>query len=171
VATEGILRSLHPDLNVMEVALPYAKQLLAGRYDLSQLQGGLLRTLLRLQGLASDLPVQLSQILLDLESGKFSVNVRADQFDRMIAGVRSAAMIAFLGLCACGFIVGAFIAFAPQPWQVAGIPGMGVLGVAGAAALFGATFTWYVFGGRFHKLRLTSLLKRSSRSGRGISGR
>ena len=29
-----------------------------------------------------------------------------------------------------------------------------------AAALFGATFTWYLFGGRFHKLRLTSFLKR-----------
>jgi len=160
VATEGILRSLHPDLNVMEVALPYAKQLLAGRYDLDSLQGGLLRTLLRLQGLASDLPVQLSQILLDLESGKFSVNVKADQFDRMISSVRSAAVIAFLGLCACGFIVGAFIAFAPNQWTLGGLPGMGVLGVAGAAALFGATFTWYLFGGRFHKVRLTSLFKR-----------
>src|SRR6185295_18347705 len=106
IATEGILRSLHPEMNIMSVALPYAKQLLAGRYDISQLQGTLLRTLLRFQGLAADLPVQLSQILLDLESGKFSVNVRADQFDRMITSMRSAAVIAFLGLAACGFIVG-----------------------------------------------------------------
>ena len=166
VATEGILRSLHPDLNVTEVALPYAKQLLAGRYDLGQLQGGLLRTLLRLQGLASDLPVQLSQILLDLESGKFTVNVKADQFDRMIGSVRSAAVIAFLGLCACGFIVGAFIAFAPQqPWMLGGVPGLGVVGIAATAALFGATFTWYLFGGRFHKVRLARFLKRPPRSG------
>jgi len=166
VATEGILRSLHPDLNVTEVALPYAKQLLAGRYDLGQLQGGLLRTLLRLQGLASDLPVQLSQILLDLESGKFTVNVKADQFDRMIGSVRSAAVIAFLGLCACGFIVGAFIAFAPQqPWMVGGLPGLGLVGIAATAGLFGATFTWYLFAGRFHKVRLTRLLKRPPRSG------
>lgn len=160
IATEGLLRSLHPDLNIMEVALPYAKQLLAGRYDLSQLQGGLLRTLLRLQGLASDLPVQLSQILLDLESGKFSVNVRAEQFEKMIASMRSAAVIAFLGLCACGLIVGVFIAFAQKPWMVGDTPALGILGIAGAAALFGATFTWYLFGGRFHKVRLSRFLKK-----------
>lgn len=162
MAAEGLLRGLHPDLNVMEIALPYAKQLLAGRYDLGQLQGGLMRTLLRLQTLASDLPVQLSQILLDLESGKFSVNVRADQFERMIAGVRSAAMIAFLGLCACGFIVGAFIAFAPQPWMVGGLPGLGLLGIASSAALFGAAITWFLFGGRVRKVRLSRFLKSRS---------
>ena len=91
--------------------------------------------------------------------------MKADQFDRMIGSVRSAAVIAFLGLCACGFIVGAFIAFAPQPWMVGGMPVLGVVGIAGAAALFGATFTWYLFGGRFHKIRLTQFLKRPPRSG------
>ena len=72
VSTEGMLRSLYPEMNILEVALPYAKELLADRYDPSQLQGGLMRTLLRFQSLATDLPTQLSQILLDLESGKFT---------------------------------------------------------------------------------------------------
>ncbi len=63
--------------------MPYAKELLADRYDPRQLQGGLMRTLLRFQSLAADLPTQLSQILLDLESGKFSVTVRAEQFDKL----------------------------------------------------------------------------------------
>ncbi|HEX8705504.1 MAG TPA: AarF/UbiB family protein, partial [Myxococcaceae bacterium] len=83
VSTEGMLRSLYPEMNILEMALPYAKELLAGRYDPSQLQGGLMRTLLRFQSLATDLPTQLSQILLDLESGKFTVTVRADQFDKL----------------------------------------------------------------------------------------
>jgi ubiquinone biosynthesis protein len=162
IAVEGLLRTLHPDLNIMEVALPYAKELLFGRYDVSQLQGGLLRTLFRLQGLASDLPVQLSQILLDLESGKFAVNVRAEQFEKMNTSVRSAAVIAFMGLCACGFIVGSFMSFAQQPTRSVlwGLPLLGVLGIAVAAALFGATFTWYVFGGRFGKVRITRFLKK-----------
>ena len=155
VEVEGVLRSLHPDLNVMQVALPYAKELLLGRYDVSHLQGGLLRTMFRLQGLASEMPVQISQILLDLESGKFVVNVQAQQFEKMNASVRSAAVIAFMGLCACGFIVGSFMSFAQYRWEVAGAPALGVLGIALAGALFGAAVAWYLFGDRMGKVRLS----------------
>jgi ubiquinone biosynthesis protein len=161
VSTEGMLRSLYPEMNIIEVALPYAKELLAGRYDPSQLQGGLMRTLLRFQSMAADLPTQLSQILLDMESGKFTVTVRADQFEKLNENLRSAAVIAFLGLCACGFIVGAFIAFAPKPWMYDGVPVLGVVGIALAAALFSAVFTWYLFGGRrLGKVRLSRFLKK-----------
>jgi ubiquinone biosynthesis protein len=160
VAIEGVLRSLHPDLKIAEVALPFARQLLVGRYDPTQLQGGLMRTLLRVQTLAGDLPVQLSQILLDLESGKFSVTVRAEQLDRLNSNLRNLAAISFGGLCACGFIVGTFIAFAQTPWLVRGVPVLGVVGIAAAAALFGATTTWYLFGQRFRKIRLSRLLKK-----------
>ncbi|MCE9670141.1 AarF/UbiB family protein [Myxococcus stipitatus] len=164
VSTEGMLRSLYPEMNIIEVVLPYAKELLAGRYDPTQLQGGLMRTLLRLQSMAADLPTQLSQILLDMESGKFTVTVRADQFEKLNENLRSAAVIAFLGLCACGFIVGAFISFAPKPWMYSGIPVLGAVGIAGAAALFGAAITWYLFGGRgLGKVRLSRFLKKPAK--------
>jgi ubiquinone biosynthesis protein len=163
VSTEGMMRSLYPDLNILEVSMPYAKELLADRYDPSQLQGGLMKTLLRFQSLAHDLPTQLSQILLDLESGKFSVTVRAEQFDRLNENLRSAAVVMFLGLCACGFIVGSFISFAQTPPMYAGMPVLGLLGIAMSAALFGAVFTWYVFGGRVRKLRLSRWLARKRR--------
>jgi ubiquinone biosynthesis protein len=164
VSTEGMLRSLYPEMNIIEIALPYAKELLAGRYDPSQLQGGLMRTLLRFQSMAADLPTQLSQILLDMESGKFTVTVRADQFEKLNENIRSAAVIAFLGLCACGFIVGAFIAFAPKPWMYGNVPVLGVAGIAFAAALFGAVFTWYLFGGRrLGKVSLSRWLKKPQR--------
>ncbi|NNB88215.1 AarF/ABC1/UbiB kinase family protein [Corallococcus exiguus] len=160
ISTEGMLRGLYPELNIIEVALPYAKELMAGRYDPSQLQGGLMRTLLRFQSMAQDLPTQLSQILLDLETGKFSVTVRAEQFDKLNENLRSVAVIAFLGLCACGFIVGAFIAFAPRPPMYGNVPVLGIVGIALAAALFGAVLTWYLFGGRFGKVSVKRFLKK-----------
>ncbi|RKH63451.1 ABC1 kinase family protein [Corallococcus aberystwythensis] len=160
ISTEGMLRGLYPELNIIEVALPYAKELMAGRYDPTQLQGGLMRTLLRFQSMAQDLPTQLSQILLDLETGKFSVTVRAEQFDKLNENLRSVAVIAFLGLCACGFIVGAFIAFAPRPPMYGNTPVLGIVGIALAAALFGAVLTWYLFGGRFGKVSVTRFLKK-----------
>ena len=151
-------------MNIMVVALPYAKELMADRYDPSQLQGGLMRTLLRFQSLAQDLPTQLSQILLDLESGKFSVTVRADQFDKLNDNLRSAAIVMFMGLCACGLIVGAFISFAQTPWQYHGLPVLGLLGIALSAAIFGAVFTWYLFGRRFGKVRVSRWLAKRKRS-------
>ncbi len=158
VSMEGILRQLSPDLDILGVALPYAKELLAGRYELGDIQGGILRALLRFQGLAADLPTQVSQILLDLETGRFSVHVKSAALDRVNTSLRSAAVITFLGFCACGFIVGAFISFSQVPWTVRGYPVLGLLGTAGAAALFGAAFTWYLFGNRFGKISLRRFL-------------
>lgn len=159
VSTEGMLRSLYPEMNVVEVALPYVKKLLAERYDPMQLQGGMMKALVRFQTVAQELPTQLSQILLDLESGKFSVTVRADQFDKLNQSLRSAAVVMFAGLCACGLIVGVFISFAQQPWTYGGVPVLGLLGLAFTAAFCGATFTWYLFGERrLGKMRLSRWL-------------
>jgi ubiquinone biosynthesis protein len=160
VAVEGILRQLSPDLDILAVALPYAKELLAGRYDVGEIQGGVMRALLRIQGLATDLPLQLSQILLDLETGRFSVHVHSPELAKVNTNLRAAAVIGFLGFCACGFIVGAFISFAQVPWTVRGYPVLGLLGTAAAAALFGAAFTWYLFGNRFGKISVRRLLPR-----------
>jgi ubiquinone biosynthesis protein len=160
IATEGILRSLYPEMNIGEVVLPYAKQMLADRYDPQALQGGLMKTLLRLQSTASELPLQLSQIMLDLESGKFSVTVRAEQMKELNANLRALAVVAFSGLCACGFIVGAFISFAGTGWNVGGVPVLGMLGIIAAGFLFGIAMTWYMFGGRVQKLSLKRLLGR-----------
>ncbi len=158
VATEGILRGLWPQMNIGEVALPYAKQLLQGRWDPSQLQGGAMKALVRLTNVANELPMQLQQILLDVESGKFSVTVKADQVTELNKTIRALAVVAFSGLCACGFIVGAFISFAHKDWSIGGAPVLGLIGVVSASVLFGAMMTWYVFGGSFKKVSLKRLM-------------
>jgi ubiquinone biosynthesis protein len=154
IATEGILRTLWPDMNVGEIALPYAKKLLAGRYDPQALEGGFMKALLRLQNVAGELPMQLSQIMLDLESGKFTVTVKTDQMKELNDNLRALAVVAFSGLCACGFIVGAFISFAGTNWSVAGVPTLGLFGIIAASFLFGTAMTWYLFGRSFGKVSL-----------------
>jgi ubiquinone biosynthesis protein len=136
IAVEGILRTLYPELPINEIFLPYAKRLLGDRYDPDQLQGSLLKGLLRLQGAATDLPIQLQQILLDLESGKFTVNVKSEQVSELNNSVRALAVVAFAGLCACGFIIGTFIAFAAHPVDVWGVPVLGIFGIAATIFLF-----------------------------------
>ena len=136
IAIEGVLRTLYPDLPINDVFLPYAKKLLSERYDPTQIQGGMLKTLLRLQGAANDLPMQLQQIMLDLESGKFTVTVKSDQMTELNNNMRAFAVVAFAGLCACGFIIGTFISFAGKPFEIWGVPVLGVFGIAATVFLF-----------------------------------
>lgn len=136
IAIEGILRTLYPEMPIAEIFLPYAKQLLSDRYDPTQMQSGVMKTLLRLQGAADELPMQLQQILLDLESGKFTVTVKGEQMDELNNSIRAFAVVTFAGLCACGFIIGTFISFAGKPLELWGIPLLGVFGIAATIFLF-----------------------------------
>lgn len=135
ISTEGILRSLYPEMPIGEIFVPYAKQLLTERYDLSNLQGDGLRMLLRLQGALTDVPNQLQQILLDLESGKFVINMKSDQVEALNNSLRAFAVVAFSGLLAGAFIIGAFISFSHNQPDLWGVPILGLIGVAGAIML------------------------------------
>jgi ubiquinone biosynthesis protein len=153
VAIEGILRTLYPEMPIAEIFMLYAQKMLAERYDPAQLQGNVMKTLLRLQGAANDLPLQLQQIMLDLEAGKFTITLKDEQVDSVNSNLRALAIVAFAGLCACGFIIGTFISFAPKQWEIAGIPVLGVLGIAGATFLFSTAVVRQVLGG-FRKVSL-----------------
>ncbi|MEW5741221.1 MAG: AarF/UbiB family protein [Myxococcota bacterium] len=159
VATEGILRSLYPDMPIGEIFLPYAKKLLSDRYDPSQLQGGVMKTLLRLQGAMQDVPTQLAQLLLDLESGKFTVTVKTEQLQELNNNLRALAVIAFAGLCACGFIIGTFISFAGKSWEIAGIPVLGLFGIASTVFLFSTAVVRQAWGS-FRKVSIKRFINK-----------
>src|SRR5207237_6560337 len=105
------------------------RRMLRDRYDPVSWPGGVMKPPLRLQNVAQELPLQLSHIMLDLEAGKFSVTVRAEQMEELNKNLRSLAVVAFSGLCACGFIVGAFISFAGTGWTIGGVPALGMFGI------------------------------------------
>lgn len=160
ILVEGIIRKVYPDLNVLEFAQPYLQQLLRERLDPTDLQGGLMRMGLRLQNFATEVPLQLSQILLDLESGKLSVNVRGEGLDRVGEMVRGVGLTMFLGLIGAACLIGAFMSFEKYDWLFHGVPVLGIVGVLIAGALFGFAFSWYVLAGRLRKIRLSRWLKK-----------
>ena len=160
--TEGIIRVLDPDLDVVEVALPYAKRLLFERYNPTSMSGGMLRLLLQLQGFLQDTPQQLSQILMDLEGGKFSVTVKDEEMAKLNTNIKALGVLVFMGAIASALIVGAFtLAGRSPPDQSGGLtwPWPALIGLALAAMLFGAAFTWTVVSGRFRKLSVRRWMK------------
>jgi ubiquinone biosynthesis protein len=158
ITVEGVIRRLYPDLDVLAIGLPYARELLLARFDPRDASGTLMKSLLKFQGLAEDLPAQLSQILTDLEGGKFRVHVHSAELERIADNVRSLGLTLFLGILASGLTVGGLSMFARELATWRGLPALGFVALLLAGMLFGAAVTFYILGGRMKKLSLRRFL-------------
>jgi ubiquinone biosynthesis protein len=155
ITIEGIVRRLYPKLDVLEVGLPYAKELLLARFNPSDASSTLMKSLLKLQGLAEDVPAQLTQILVDLEGGKFRVNVHSEDLERVGGHVRAIGVLLFFGMIAASLLLGGIVGLAVggPVWL-----GAGAIGVAAAIAV--AAGAYHVATIRVRKISLLRWLRR-----------
>jgi ubiquinone biosynthesis protein len=163
VAVEGLMRWLYPELNIGQAVMPYAKELLFGRYESMGLGAFGMRAFLRFQTFATDVPMQLSQVLLDLEGGKFKVNVDSPDLAQLNSNIKALALVTFFGMLSCGLTVGAFLSFSKMDYAWRGIPVLGGMAVAIVGMLLGAILAWAVLSGRIRKLSLAKWAKKRNR--------
>jgi ubiquinone biosynthesis protein len=149
ITVEGIIRRLYPRLDILEIGLPYAKELLLQRFNPGDASSTLMKSLLKIQGLAEDVPGQLTQILVDLEGGKFRVNVHSEDVERVGGHVRAIGVLLFLGLVASGLAGGGVVALAvgANPW-------VGGIALGAAALASGAALAYHVATLRMKKISL-----------------
>jgi len=159
--TEGIIRQLDPELDIAAAALPYAKQLMVERYSPNSMSGGLLRVALQLQGFLQDTPQQISQILMDLEGGKFHVTIRNEELTKLNSNVKALGILLFAGMIASGLIVGAFslVGRATEGSNHTVWPVPALVGLTLSAMIFGAAVTWTLVSGRLKKISVRRFLK------------
>lgn len=113
---DGTVRGLCPELDVASLTAPYLKRLVSDRFSLDDLRGGLGRALLQLSGILNEVPHQVSQILMDMEGGRLTVNVRDPEVPRLRGALRAAGLDLFWGLVAAGLLAGALpVALQPGP--------------------------------------------------------
>lgn len=79
VTVEGVGKEIYPELNLLEEVRPYFADLFTQRYSPERMTQDALRGLRRLGGAASEMPIQLEEILEDLRSGAFSVKTQQTQ--------------------------------------------------------------------------------------------
>ncbi|HZZ84510.1 MAG TPA: AarF/UbiB family protein [Anaeromyxobacteraceae bacterium] len=160
ITVEGIIRRLYPRLDILDIGMPYARELLLARFNPSDASGTLMKSLLKLQGLAEDLPAQLSQIMMDLESGKFRVNVRSESLDRIAENVSTLSLTLFLGLVASGLSVAAFLVLSRSLASWPGLPLLAAGALVLAGVLFGAGLVLWVASRPRRKISVRRLFKR-----------
>ncbi len=153
---EGTVRSLHPKLEPSSVALPYVQRMLKERYRIDDLQSGLLRGLLQLSHFLNETPQQLSQILLDLEAGRLSFNLRDPESPRLRLTLRRIGIDLFWGLIAVGLLTGSL----PALMAPGKPPRMAVWGLLGAGLIAVTVTSRYFLTPLLRKLRLRSWLER-----------
>ena len=113
---EGIVRELAPNLNITDIAKPYAEKLLMHRVAPDNIEGGLFRTLLHFQGLSQDFPLQASQIISDLSSGQFGVRVGGPSLEGISESLSSSAATLAIAIISASFFLGAILVLGSNPW-------------------------------------------------------
>ncbi len=125
---EGLVRELVPDLDVTTIAKPYAERLMKDRVAPENLQDGLFRALLQLDGMSQDLPLQVSQIVSDLSSNRFGVRVSGRALERISDSLLTAGSTVAAAIVGGAFIIGSFIGLARVDWTIGGVPLVGIVG-------------------------------------------
>ena len=160
---EGIMRSLDPDLDIMAIAMPYARDLAKRRFSARKIMQGMMSSAMGLSGFLTEVPQQLDQVLMDLEGGNLTIRVENPGLDEVGRHLNTLGTRLFLGIIAAGLGVSSAILLVPHDTEIFGISLMLLLGIA--CALFGLLFfwwalSWHVVGGsRDSKLRIGPLMR------------
>jgi len=111
---------------------------------------------LQLSNFLNDVPQQVSQILLDLEGGRLSVQVRDPESSRMRGAVRGVGMDVFWGLVAAGLLAGSL----PSLLQPGPAPAAAIWCLVGAGLIAVTATARYFLLPIFRKVRLKPWLER-----------
>ncbi len=161
VTSEGVIRRLAPDLDVVAVAQPYARKLLSRRYSSERLVQEAMNGATSLGYFLREVPDQLSQIMMDIEAGTLSIQVRNEEIDRLGALMNTQATRIFMGIWCAALIIATPLFLAVEPWWLFGrIPVMTTMCAFGAVFVGTSGMAWHAVGARgFRKVRVTPLLK------------
>jgi ubiquinone biosynthesis protein len=163
VTLEGVIRQLSPDLDLARHVQPYSQRLLRDHYAPDQLVRGAITTLGQLRSALRDVPDQVGQVLLDLESGHLELKVHNEPLQHLGREMNLQTTRALMGILAAALTLATPLWLANEPlWIGSGrIPLMTTLCGLSAATFGFWSFAWHVAGGRplLRKLRLMPLLR------------
>lgn len=161
---EGIMRALDPQMDIMQVGMPYARQLARDRFSARKVVQGVVSGAVGLSGFLTQVPQQLDQVLTDLEQGNLEIRLRHAVLDDIGKLMNTLATRMFLGIIAAGLIVASALLLRDVSIQVYETPVVQILGVL--CALQALVFFWWALGwhvigggGGRPKLRLGPLMR------------
>lgn len=154
---EGIVRHLHPNIDLVSIARPYARQVLARRFDPRQLLTAVLGDATSLGANLQSLPGQIDQVLHDFETGNIQVRAMTPALDAVPGVLHQVGSRMILGLFALSMTLATAVLAASGLhllWQLLLAIACGVTAASSWTTLF-----WWHFVGRDRPVRLAPLLR------------
>jgi ubiquinone biosynthesis protein len=163
VTVEGIIRQLDPQLEVLDHVRPMLRRLLDEQFSLPNLGSSALKNLLRARDVAREMPITLSQIMMDLENGKLRIEIENSQLAAIARNIDTLGLVIFTGLIAGGLTTGSLFLLARYDLEMWGLPLVPTLGLYAASMLFGTALGRYFLSPRLRKLSVARWLRRRRR--------
>jgi ubiquinone biosynthesis protein len=145
IATLGSVGiELSPDFNVFEVAKPYARSLLMGRYTPARIASRARRESINLARIAGDLPYQVHDILEEVRDGQIEVGFVHKGLDEFMGKLDVAFNRLVIALVVASGLIGSSLLgiFAEEGPQLLGLHFLSVIGFV----LSGALGLWLLWG-------------------------
>lgn len=159
---EGVLRAVHPDLDVVETLKPFGQELMLARFSSERITKGVLNSLVSANHLLRELPLQIDQILMDVEGGELRVQVNHPQFDQFSNAIAVLGSRIFLGFLAGSLIIGGCVLLTTFNWRPLGVPMLVIFAAVcflSAGGFAFAALSWHFVSSGFGKLKLSPLLR------------
>lgn len=161
VATiEGLVRRLHPDVDVLSIVKPYAERLFADRYSPQAMIQQALGGATGVASLIRTVPTHLDQILHDVETGNVQIRPLTPVLDTLPERVHQSASRIGVAIYSAAMTISAAVVVPddwsrPMQWlKIALFATFSTLAIAGWTATW-----WWHFLGQGKRLRLAPLIK------------
>lgn len=136
VTIEGMGQRLDPDFNVIEIAEPFARRLLAERYDPRTVAGRISSRAAHWADLAVQLPDRVDNILRQVEKGGLRIQFVHRGLDRLIHRLDVITNRMALAVVIASLVIGSSLIIQSSAGPlIRGLPAMGVIGYVAALCL------------------------------------
>jgi ubiquinone biosynthesis protein len=152
---DGVARRFIPHVDLVAKVSPYAQRLFGQRLGPERLSRDAVRLMQHAQVAVRDVPLQISQLVMDLQTGTLDVGIRDREADLLRSEIRWAGFRVSLALVAgatalTGAVLVAPLAGGVQILEIPPIPIVGGILLMAAGTLVGALVSHTVFASRIH---------------------
>ncbi len=138
VTTEGLAKTLIPELNPLEVMTPYIEKLAARRYSGERLQRDLMNTFVAFNSVINRAPTVITQAMDDYQAGRLQIPILMQTPKEELELRERSVNRIILSLIVVGLVLGSAVALLDHSLRPFGIPLLSMLG-------FGLAFsTWCI---------------------------
>jgi ubiquinone biosynthesis protein len=135
----GISRALLPDADIIAEVRPLAERLVTKQLSPDHMVTEAAKMLLAARSGASQLPLQATQLLADLEAGRVRIDTRNPEQDALLTEIRQAGLRISMAMCVLALSTAGAIMLSAAETRVLGLKAVPVFGVI---TILGSSVLW-----------------------------